>query len=410
MNILIVYQYMFPWGGVEKHMLELADHLKDIYHHNVFILTFKTDQTLLEVLPPEGYKRISNIQLNYKDLIKYNIYVTKLPKHLRILKLLGQFMTTLVLSVTLYRALIYLIKHKNIDVIYSCEPLAILATSFISIFNRNLRKDLKLLASIHSSWSFKSSLRRAIASKLLRRFDKVVVSTIDTTSYKRIREIAGSKCHFIPNWTDTERFKLRHHLRNETRKLLNLSSGDIVILYNARLVPIKNPINVLLAFKQLKNREIEIANDKHSFKLIIIGTGELRHIITSLVHKLGLEKDVIILNSIPYFDDKYPLIYNIADIFVLVPKHTGFSITALEALASGLPVVYSCAAGVPQDIRNKIICAKSDDPRDIMQKMLLAYRYTRQSNILMDIVTLVKRRYDKALVLHRLASIMMNDR
>ena len=410
MNILLVYQYMFPWGGVEKHMLELADYLKDIYHQNVFILTFKIDRTLLEVLPPEGYKRASNIRLNYKDLIKYNIYAIKLPKHLRILKFLGHFMTTLVLSVILYRTLIYLIKHKNINVIYSCEPLAILAASFISIFNRNLRKEVKLLASIHSSWSFKSSLRRAMASKLLRRFDKVVVSTIDITSFKRIREITGSKCHFIPNWIDTERFSPRHHLRNEIRKLLNLCSNDIIILYNARLVPIKNPINVLLAFKQLKNKEIEITNGKHSFKLIVIGTGEFRHIITSLVYKLGLEKDVFLLNPIPYFDDKYPLIYNIADIFALVPKHTGFSITALEALASGLPVVYSCVGGVPQDIRNKIICANPDDPRDIMQKMLLAYRYTRQSNILMDIVTLIRRRYDKALVLHRLANIMMNDR
>jgi len=408
-NVLIVYQYMFPWGGVEKHILELADYLKDVYHYNVFILTFKPDQTLLEVLPPEGYKKALNIQLNYKGLTKYNIYFIKLPKHLRILKFLGQFITTLVLSIILYRALIYLIKHKNINVVYSCEPLAILATSFISIFNRNLKKGVKLLASIHSSWSFKSSLRRALASKLLGKFDKVVVSTVDTTSYKRIREIVGSRCHFIPNWIDTKRFKPQH-LRKEIRKLLNLSPDDIVILYNARLVPIKNPVNVLLAFKLLKDREIEITNGKRLFKLVIIGAGELEHIIASLVHKLGLEKDVIVLNPIPYFNDKYPLIYNIADIFVLVPKHTGFSITALEALASGLPVVYSCIAGVPQDIRNKIICARPDDPRDIAQKMLLAYRYASQNNILMDIVTLVRRRYDKDLVLHRLASIMMNDR
>jgi glycosyltransferase involved in cell wall biosynthesis len=400
---------MFPWGGVEKHIFELADYLKDVCHHNVFILTFKVDQTLLEVLPPEGYKKASNIQLDYKDLIKYNVYLIRLPKHLRILKFLGQITSTSILSIVLYRALVYLIRRKNIDIIYSCEPLAILATSFISFFNRNLRKNIGLIASIHSSWSFKSSLRRALASKSLRRFDKIVVSTIDITTYKRIREIVESKCHFIPNWIDIERFKPQPHLRNEARKLLNLSPSDIVILYNARLVPSKNPINVILAFKLLKNKEIEITNGKRSFKLVMIGAGELKHIVSFLACKLGLEKEVIILDSIPYFDYRYPYIYNIADIFVLVPKHTGFSITALEALASGLPVVYSSVTGVPQDIKNKIICADPDDPNNIMQKILLAYRYARQDNMLMDAVTLVRRRYSKAFVLHRLANVVTNN-
>jgi glycosyltransferase involved in cell wall biosynthesis len=397
-NILIVYHYLIPWGGVEKHILELTDFLQFRLKMKTYILSLYPDETLDEIMPPEGYKKLPYEKI-YKEYVnlskKYNIILLKIPSTLLKIKYLRNIVTIIIIFI-LYRKILSIIKENNINIIYSCEPISIIATYLFSILHRRLRRQIRLVASIHSSWAFKSDVRKAIARHLLKNYDAIVVPTIDTTTFKRLYELLPSRVYFVPNWIDTNRFR-PSELRNDSSK--------IVLLYNARFVEIKNPFAVVMAFLFLKNKI-------PGLKLIMIGEGRLKDVILRLIRKLNIENDVVLLNSIPSYSDIYPQIYTSADIFVLVPFHTGFSITALEALASGLPVIYSDVDGIPPDLRRYIISVKGYNNTDELIRAIKfvvdnLYHYKLYAR---DAILYIKNRYEKYRVLSRLAQIIIGIR
>ena len=411
-NILIVYHYLIPWGGVEKHILELADFLQSRLNKKTYILSLYPDKTLEEIMPPGGYKELPYENL-YKEYInlskKYNIILLKLPTILLKTKYLRNINTIIIIFI-LYRKILSMVKQNNINILYSCEPIAIIATYLFSILHRRLRRQIRLVASIHSTWilylfsildcrcpwTFKSVVRKAIARHILKNYDAIIVSTIDTTVFRRLYELLPDHVYFVPNWIDINRFS-PPDLRNDYSK--------IVILYNARFVEIKNPLAVVMAFLYLKNK-------MPGLKLIMIGEGRLKDVTLRLIRKLNIENDVVLLNPIPSYSDAYPQIYTNADIFVLVPFHTGFSITALEALASGLPVIYSDVDGIPPDLRRYIISVKGSNNIDELIKAIKfvidnMHYYKSHAR---DAVVNIKNRYEKYRVLSRLAQIIFGIR
>jgi len=397
-NILIVYHYLIPWGGVEKHILELADFLQIRLKMKTYILSLYPDKTLEEVMPPEGYKDLpyEKIYKEYKNISKkYAIFLIKLPSILLKIKYLRNVITIIIIFL-LYRNILSIIKKYNINIIYSCEPIPIIATYLFSILHRRLRRRIRLVASIHSSWAFKSILRKAIARLILKNYDAVIVSTIDTTAFKRLHELLPDRVYFVPNWIDTNRFRPSGR-RNDSSK--------VVLLYNARFVESKNPLAVVIAFASLKHKIPGI-------KLIMIGKGRLRDIILRLIRKLNIENDVVILDPIPSYNDIYPEIYTHADIFVLVPFHTGFSITALEALASGLPVIYSDVDGIPPDLRRLIISVKGYNNIDELIRTMefVVNNLHHYKSYARDAVLYIKSRYEKYRVLPWLAQIIISIR
>ena len=397
-NILIVYHYLIPWGGVEKHILELADFLQFRLNKKTYILSLYPDKTLEEIMPPEGYNKLPYENL-YKEYInlskKYKVILLKLPTILLKTKYLRNVNTIIIIFI-LYRKILSIVKQNNINIIYSCEPIAIIATYLFSILHSRLRRQIRLVASIHSPWTFKSVVRKAIARHILKNYDTIIVSTIDTTVFRRLYELLPDRVYFVPNWIDINRFS-PPDLRNDYSK--------IIILYNARFVEIKNPLPVVIAFLYLKNKI-------PGLKLIMIGEGRLKDVILRLTRKLNIENDVVLLKPIPSYSDAYPQIYTNADVFILVPFHTGFSITALEALASGLPVIYSDVDGIPPDLRRYIISVKGSNNIDQLIKAIkfvidnLHYYKSHAKDALVNI----KNRYEKYRVLPWLAQIIISIR
>lgn len=105
------------------------------------------------------------------------------------------------------------------------------------------------------------------------------------------------------------------------------------ILYSAALLPHKNHERLLQAFK-------EIQGEFPGRKLVLTGAWESGYAKTaSVISKLGLEQDVLMLGWLPFED--IPLIYRGAELFVYPTLHEGFGLPILEAMACGVPVVCS---------------------------------------------------------------------
>jgi glycosyltransferase involved in cell wall biosynthesis len=98
--------------------------------------------------------------------------------------------------------------------------------------------------------------------------------------------------------------------------------------------------NLLIAFQQLEK-------DTSDVQLIIGGTGPLEEELIALARELGIERKVHFVGFIS--EDRLPLYYQMADLFVLATKELeGFGLVTLEAMACGLPVVGTPVGGTKE--------------------------------------------------------------
>jgi len=109
------------------------------------------------------------------------------------------------------------------------------------------------------------------------------------------------------------------------------SAEESEIIFAGRLIREKNAALLVRAFHSLTLQYPDI-------RLVIIGSGPEQDDITTLIHDLSLEGHVTLRE---FSDDHDDLISHLksSKVFVLPSTREGFGITALEALACGLPVV-----------------------------------------------------------------------
>ena len=132
-------------------------------------------------------------------------------------------------------------------------------------------------------------------------------------------------------------------------------NGAPLLLYVGSETPRKN-FNLLLdVVSRLRSQFTDI-------KLIKVGSAggeQFRKSTLQVIHSLGLEDSVILLDSIPEAD--LPLFYAAADIFVTASKLEGFGFPVLEAMACGTPVVCSDAGSLPEVAGDAAVMLKPDD-------------------------------------------------
>lgn len=175
----------------------------------------------------------------------------------------------------------------------------------------------------HQSWKnrdYASYLRLLITGwfiepYVLKNTDKVICIYNFIIPYAR--KYGAKDIEVIYNRVDLSRFS------SNAEKALSLDKPAIISV--GRLIKEKNHECLIHAIKDL------------DVYLILIGDGVLYEYLNELAKKLDVENRVIFLRSVPHSEiHKY---YASANIFALPIKYGGFAIPALEALASGLPVV-----------------------------------------------------------------------
>jgi len=109
-----------------------------------------------------------------------------------------------------------------------------------------------------------------------------------------------------------------------------------------------------------KNQEclIKAIKDLH-VKLLLVGDGPYYSKLKELIEKLDIKQKIEFIKSVP--NEELASFYNSADIFVSPLKQGGISITMLEAMACGLPVIATKrGSGEQEDIDNAIVFADNN--------------------------------------------------
>lgn len=141
----------------------------------------------------------------------------------------------------------------------------------------------------------------------------------------------------IPNFVDLSAYA---HCRNPSERQRLAAPHEKVLLHISNFRPVKRVLDVVRILERVV-REVPAV-------LLMVGEGPERSSAQALAKRLGLADRVRFLGR----QDRIPDLVGLADVFLLPSELESFGLSALEAMASGVPVVGSDAGGLPEVVRH----------------------------------------------------------
>ncbi|MBU2445903.1 MAG: N-acetyl-alpha-D-glucosaminyl L-malate synthase BshA [Bacteroidetes bacterium] len=148
------------------------------------------------------------------------------------------------------------------------------------------------------------------------------------TNYKIKKEI-----EVIPNFVDTEVYKPKEDC---VFKQHFAPKGEKVLVHISNFRPVKRVPDVIKILAEVKK--------KVPTKLILAGDGPDRSECERLVREMDLKQDVHFLGKQEAVVD----ILNASDLFIMPSQSESFGLSALEAMACGLPTISTSIGGLPE--------------------------------------------------------------
>jgi len=167
--------------------------------------------------------------------------------------------------------------------------------------------------------------------------------------------ISDRRIEVIPNGVDLGRFT-HEEGGSEAHGLLPESwrGQDLTVFGNvARFSEAKDHPGLLRAFDKVRRRH-------PGARLLLVGDGETRPSIESLISELGLGKFVWLTGM----RRDVPALLGLMDVFVLSSMREGMPISVLEAMAAGLPVLTTDVGGIGEVVQDGVT-AKVVAPLDV---------------------------------------------
>jgi N-acetyl-alpha-D-glucosaminyl L-malate synthase BshA len=139
--------------------------------------------------------------------------------------------------------------------------------------------------------------------------------------------------HVIHNFVDVRRFQRKPI--DAFRRVI-APQGEKILLHASNFRKIKRVEDVVRTFAEV--RRVLPA------KLLMVGDGPERHMAESMCRETGYCDDIRFVGKQEQMED----IMVISDLFLLPSEYESFGLSALEAMAAGVPVISSDAGGLPE--------------------------------------------------------------
>jgi N-acetyl-alpha-D-glucosaminyl L-malate synthase BshA len=138
----------------------------------------------------------------------------------------------------------------------------------------------------------------------------------------------------IYNFLKTELYQYRSE---DCIRKFAAPNDEKLMVHVSNFRPVKRISDVIKTFDIVKKSFPKV-------KLLMVGDGPERSPAEDLVRQLGLENDVTFIGKIKSTWQVLPC----SDLFLLPSETESFGVSALEALASGVPVITTNAGGLPE--------------------------------------------------------------
>ncbi|MBS1776978.1 MAG: N-acetyl-alpha-D-glucosaminyl L-malate synthase BshA [Bacteroidetes bacterium] len=137
----------------------------------------------------------------------------------------------------------------------------------------------------------------------------------------------------IHNFVDPSKF---HQSDKEHFKKMLAPNGERILAHVSNFRKVKRVEDVIFVFEKL-HKEIPS-------KLLMIGDGPERQNAEEICRSLGICSDIRFLGKQEQMEE----ILSITDLFVLPSQYESFGLSALEAMACGVPVISTNVGGLPE--------------------------------------------------------------
>ncbi len=139
--------------------------------------------------------------------------------------------------------------------------------------------------------------------------------------------------HVIPNFVDVKRF---HQTDKNHFKQMLAPDGERILVHVSNFRAVKRVEDVIRVFHNV--------HKVMPSKLLMIGDGPERQKTEDLARDFGIYNDIRFLGK----QEQISEILSISDLFLLPSATESFGLSALEAMACGVPVISSNAGGLPE--------------------------------------------------------------
>lgn len=242
------------------------------------------------------------------------------------------------------------------------RPTVILAVNqtplIVSVVSRALRATRARIACVFHTTLLRESeeQRLGLFRGALRRADAIVYVSDNQRRLWEGRDLRAPRSEVILNGIDLDRFSGGAADRAASRGRLGYTDDDFVVGSVAALRPEKNQVQIIDAVADLRRRGVAARG-------LLVGDGPMREAIVQRCRQHGLEEQITLAGE---QDDVRPWVAA-CDVGVLpsVAVET-FSLSALEFLASGVPMVMSDIGGASEIVengRNGFLFSPGDTPQ-----------------------------------------------
>lgn len=194
-----------------------------------------------------------------------------------------------------------------------------------------------------------------VLDRVLKNMDAVScaesVSTYEFLLQKQ--RYAKAKTVLVKNYVKKSLFFKDNFLKSRMRAEKKFLESQVVFIYVARLVKIKNPQGLLRAFAT-------ILPHCPQARLVYVGEGPERGALEKFIQEHQLTGKVLLAGEQKNINEWL----NMADVFVLVSAEESLPLALLEAQQVGLPCIVSKAGDMPRQVthgKNGFVCKGKDE-------------------------------------------------
>lgn len=243
-------------------------------------------------------------------------------------------------------------KHKGYDIINAQDSFATLAS---------ITSGIPTVSTVHGYMAFEaisngsvkenSAQAKYLQEKEIEAYTKTrKVITVDQRIKDYVYKQAGVEGTAIRNFINVDEFKPEANQKLQLRNKLGFSADEKILFVPRRLTKKNGVIFPTLALPKILEKY-------PNTKLIYAGTGEAKDELTTLISEKQLNNSVTLLGAIPHSLIKD--YYAIADIVYVPSIHSAgveeaTSISALEAMGSGAPLIASAVGGLKEIVNHDI--------------------------------------------------------
>jgi len=316
MNILLVSEHFYPYGGAELSLWRLCGALSQ-KGHKIYVITARRD---------------NEVDYELKDGIEiYRPFST------------GNIAHRFIFALRLYPYLNKWLRRRDIDIIYNLGYVPTMPATYAAA--KHGIPAVTMLSHLCGKQWFKltnplSALLNYFMEIFTIRFGKhsvLVVQCQDSTRKVAHRTRAETQviCNTFLEPDGIEEVKEKTDI-TKVRQTLGIGEDELLLLFVGALIRTKNAAPLVRVLAGLKTK----------FKLAVVGEGPERARIEGLVKRLNLEEKVLLLGQKPQ-DETLALIRS-GDVLILPSISEQVPNVLLEALALGKPVIATKVGGIPE--------------------------------------------------------------